>query len=90
MMREFIDSFSLSGGIIIVLSIFTMTGLVMVGFHHPEGADIWKMFATALTTFISARKISDVEENAKLINAQAALAQAQQPVVVQPPPIPGQ
>ncbi len=59
--REFLDSFSLSGGIIFLFSFFICVGIMMQWRGVPGGDEIWKTFTTALTTFVSGKKIAESE-----------------------------
>ena len=65
---HFLDGFSLSGAIVLVFTSFIFIGIM----RNQE--KVWQEFATALTTFVSAKKVSEYEtERAKRKATQATL-----------------
>lgn len=52
---EFFDALSLSGAMIFIFFVLTLTGIMM------NNEKIWQNFGTALATFATAKKISDGE-----------------------------
>jgi len=71
----FLDGFSLSGAIILIFTILTFYGVA------TKQEKVWQNFATALTTFVSAKKVSDYEtEKDKRKVVRAAVAAGTTPV----------
>jgi archaellum component FlaF (FlaF/FlaG flagellin family) len=71
---HFLDGFSLSGAIILIFA-----SLIFIGVYTKQDK-VWNTFATALTTFVSAKKVSDYEvakEKRKTVKtADAVVAKA--------------
>lgn len=59
--RQF-ESLSLSGSIILIFSFFTFLGVIMMFCRIPEGSDVFRTFSTALATFVTGKKLSDIEK----------------------------
>lgn len=55
------EMLSLSGSIILIFSFFTLMGIIMMFCKIPEGSDVFRTFSTALATFVTGKKISDIE-----------------------------
>ena len=60
-LKSFFDAFSLSGAIIFIFTMFIGVGLLMSANGNPLGQKVWETFTTALTTFVSAKKVSQYE-----------------------------
>lgn len=56
------EMISLSGSIILIFSFFTLMGIIMMFCKVPEGSDVFRTFSTALATFVTGKKISDIEK----------------------------
>lgn len=61
-MEKRFDIISLSGSIILIFSFFTLMGIIMMFCKIPEGSDVFRTFSTALATFVTGKKISDIEK----------------------------
>lgn len=57
-----LQNISLSGSIILIFSIFTFLGIVMMFCKIPEGSDVFRTFSTALATFVTGKKLNELEE----------------------------
>lgn len=56
------ETLSLSGSIILIFSFFTLMGIIMMFCKVPEGSDVFRTFSTALATFVTGKKLSDLEQ----------------------------
>jgi hypothetical protein len=56
---RFFDSLSLSGAIILLFFTLTVVGIA------KNDEKIWQQFGTALTTFVSGKKLADIEKKEK-------------------------
>ena len=57
-----LETLSLSGSIIFIFSFFTLLGIIMMFCKVPEGNDVFRTLSTALATFVTGKKISDIEK----------------------------
>lgn len=57
-----LEALSLSGSIICIFSVFVLLGIIMMFLRIPEGSEVFKFFSTALTTFATGRKLSELEK----------------------------
>ena len=57
---EFIDAFSLSGALIAMLFFLTTYGVM------TRQTEVWRVFGSSLTSFVTAKKIGEAETSTKL------------------------
>jgi len=61
-MGKKLENLSLSGSIILIFSFFTLMGIIMMFCKIPEGSDVFRTFSTALATFVTGKKLGEIEQ----------------------------
>lgn len=60
-MRSFFEALSLSGAIIFLLFLLTLTGLGMDIAGSPNGEKVWNNFGSGFLAFVSGRTVAKLE-----------------------------
>jgi len=64
-LERFFEAFSLSGAIIAMFFIMIVIGVSMDARGIKSGEKVWETFTTALTTFVTGKRIGRDEQNAE-------------------------
>jgi hypothetical protein len=56
---QFLDAFSLSGALILMLFALTVFGVL------TKQTEVWRVFGSSLTSFVTAKKIAQYESSSK-------------------------